>query len=287
MSGGKMREYTYKWKPEEYTEDGIDPILKITKSSFNCYQWCPTKYEFQYRQRLPIDVTEPMLKGTVVHNVRQDFFDAYDIKKAENLSHSELITYHMGLHPIDEHGDIYMNMATFEANRFLEAKANDNLDSFLPVINEVMLDAEITIAHDTNPKCIHLQGIIDRMFLDDGKYIPIELKTGLWKDWRTTSMRKELAFYKLLVDNASQESLDSAGIDGDIPLSHWGWYYPVSNYIQVEPVKKQSMNALIRGITLMIKSYEDNEFTAKYYFKTCQTCSFYSLCEVAQEAQWL
>ena len=52
-----------------------------------------------------------------------------------------------------------------------------------------MLDAEITIAHDTNPKCIldrdyviHLQGIIDRVFLDDGNYIPIELKTGPWKD---------------------------------------------------------------------------------------------------------
>jgi len=160
--------------------------------------------------------------------------------------------------------------------------------------NEVMLDAEITIAHDTNPKCIldrdyviHLQGIIDRVFLDDGNYIPIELKTGPWKDYKLTSMRKEMAFYKLLIENADQKSIDAAGIDRDIPISHWGWYYPQSNYIHIEKQKKASMNAVMRGITKMIKAYEMEEFPAKYYYKTCAYCSFLDICEDAQQESWL
>lgn len=288
-----MREYTYEWYPEHYSDDA-KPILKITKSSFNSFQWCPKKYEFSYPLRLPQDTSEAMLKGTVVHNSRQDFFDDFDISKAENLSHSELITYNMGLYPIDDYGDLYKTMANFEAQRFVTARTDNNMSSYLPVVNEELLDGEILIPHAINPKCIlerdyvvHLQGIIDRMFIDNDCYIPIELKTGPWKDYRTTAMRKEMAFYKLLVENAYQESLDAAGVDRDTPITHWGWYYPASNYLHTEAVKKSSMTALIRGITTIIKAYELKEFPAKYYHKTCLHCSFFPICEEAQQENWL
>jgi len=164
--------------------------------------------------------------------------------------------------------------------------------------NEVKLDAELFIPQDLNPKCVlerdytvHLQGIIDRMFIEDGAYIPIELKTGPWKDYKRTSMRKELSFYKLLVDNAPDDVLQNAGIDRDIPITHWGWYYPVSNYIETEPVKQTSINAVMRGITQLIKAYEDKhnggeQFPTKYYFKTCQHCSFMPICDAAQSEAW-
>ena len=288
-----MREYTYEWDAKKYGDE-TQPILKITKSSFGSFQWCPKKYEFCYPFRLPQDTTEPMIKGTVVHNSRQTFFDEFDITKAESLSHSELITYNMGLHPIDDYTDIYRNIATFEAQRFVDAREAGNIDDYLPVVNEVMLDAEIEIPFDINPKCIlkrnykvHLQGIIDRMFLDGGNYVPLELKTGLWKEWRTTGMRKEMAFYKLLVESATDESLEAAGLDRDISITHWGWYYPVSNYIHIERVKKSSTTALMRGITQILKAYENEEFPAKYYYKTCAHCSFYPICDEAQAATWL
>ena len=290
-----MREYTYQWNPENADDDSL-PILKITKSSaIGAYKWCPKKYEFSYIQRLPQDTTDAMIKGTIVHNTREDFFNEFDVSKAENMSHSELIEYNIGLHPIDDYGDIYRNMATFEAGRFVQARDEGKLDTYVPVINEVMLDAEITIPHDAAPKVgllrrdyvVHLQGIVDRMFLDNGKYVPIELKTGIWADWKTGDRRKEMAFYKFLCENASQESLDAAGIDRNIPITHWGWYYPESNHIHVEPVKKASMTSLMRLFVSMIKSYEDNNFEAKYYYKTCQHCSFYPICEKAQEDVWL
>ena len=181
-----MKEYTYQWNPEN-AEDETLPILKITKSSaIGSYKWCPKKYEFAYIERLPQDQTEAMIKGSTVHVSREDFFNDFDVIKAENMSHSELIEYNLGLHPIDDYGDIYRNIATFEAQRFVQARDEEKLDTYLPVVNEVMLDAEITIAHDACPKVgllrrdytIHLQGIIDRVFLDNGNYVPIELKTG-------------------------------------------------------------------------------------------------------------
>ena len=96
-----MNEYTYQWDASQE-----EPILKITKSSFGSFQWCPKKYEFSYIERMPIDTTEAMIKGTVVHNSREDFFDNFDVIKAENMSHSELIDYNIGLHPVDEYSDM-------------------------------------------------------------------------------------------------------------------------------------------------------------------------------------
>ena len=68
-----MREYTYKWLPENY-DDPTKPILKISKSSLGSFNWCPKKYEFSYVEKLPQDQTEAMRKGTVLHNHRENFF---------------------------------------------------------------------------------------------------------------------------------------------------------------------------------------------------------------------
>jgi len=288
-----MREFTYKWYPETYDNED-EPILKITKSSFGTFNWCPMKYKFSYPLRLPQATTEAMIKGTAVHDSREDFFNAFDIKKAEHMTYDELVTYNMGLHPIDDYTEMYRIISVFEAERFIEAREDDKLHDYLPVINEVMMDAEITIPHAINPKCIlerdykvHLQGIIDRMFIQDGNYIPLELKTGPWKDYKLTMMRKELAFYKILVENAPEETILDAGLDPDIPITSWGWYYPQSNYLQVEKVKKQSITAVYNGIAKLIKAYELQQFDAKYYYNTCQHCSFMSICPLAQESEWL
>jgi hypothetical protein len=285
-----MKEYTYAWNPNGEDDE---PILKITKSSFGTYNWCPKKYEFQYYMRLPTHTTEPMIKGTAVHNARDDFFEDFDVKKAEELSQNELVTYNMGLHPIDDYGEIYLTMAEYEAARFKAAQANNSLDNYLPVINEKMLDAEITIPQNCNPKYplrkdyqVHLQGIIDRMFLQDGTYLPMELKTGIWKDSRNTSMRKELAFYKILFENAPDERLEELNLDRNIPIKFWGWYYPVSSYMYIEPAKKASVTSVMKGIAKMIHTYERHNFEAKYFWKTCADCSFYNICEVAQDASW-
>jgi hypothetical protein len=289
-----MREFTYKWKPEDYTFNGDDPVLKVTKSSFTgTYGWCPQKYVFSYIESLPQDTTVAMTKGTIIHNARQDFFDEYDIKKAEPLSRAELINYNYSMYPIDDYTDIYYAMSCFDADRFLEAKENNTVESYMPVLNEIKLDAEFMIRANNyshvdlqHNYVIHLQGIIDRMYLEGGGYIPMELKTGPWGDHKATNMRKEMAFYKLLFDEATDEHLIEQGLDPAFDITHWGWYFPVSNHIHVEPVKKVSTTALLKGLATMIHSYETGTFPANYNERGCPNCSYFNICPAAHMAGW-
>ena len=179
-----MQEFTYDWKPENY-DDPSKPILKITKSSLGTYNWCPKKYEFSYIERKPQDQTEAMRKGTVLHNSREAFFNEFDLKKAENMNNSEVLEYCTSLMPVDDYFDISLTVASFEAQRYIEARTDKKISEYLPIVNEGKFDAEITIPANINPKCplsrdykIHIQGIIDRIFIENNGLIPFEYKTG-------------------------------------------------------------------------------------------------------------
>ncbi len=296
-----MRDFTYKWNAEGYT-DPSKPILKISKSSLGSFNWCPQKYVYNYIQRLPQDQTEAMRKGTVLHNYREDFFNDFDVKKAETMNNSEIIDYATGLMPVDEYYDISLTVAAFEAQRFIEAKSEGKIDEYLPIVNEGIFDCEVTIpigpykggAWNNNeewqlsrPYTVRLQGIIDRIFIEDGKLIPFEYKTGGWKDYKRTSMRQEMAFYQLMIENCDEEVLAKHGLNRDMEVSHWGWYYPAANHITVEPVKKRSMSSVMTNIAKLIYSYEREQFDAKFYYKTCSFCSYFGICEAANTDTWL
>ena len=306
MNGGKMNideqykahidmldEYTYAWNAE-WPKDPSKPILKITKSSLGTFDWCPKKYDFSYIQRLPQDQTEAMLKGTIVHNSRESFFDDFDLKKAESMSNNEVLEYCEQLFPIDDYLDIYLTIAATEAQRYIECRDEDKLDEFLPIINERLFDAEITFKKNQSKKYplkrdykLHLQGIIDRVFREGNSLIPMELKTGPWKDYKTSSMRKEMAFYQMMIESCDEVVLKKYGLTRDMVVTHWGWYYPVSNYMYVEEAKKRSMTSVFDSIAKLLKAYEDRTFAAKFYYKTCTHCSFFGMCDAAQTDSWL
>ena len=193
--------------------------------------WAKSINKFDNSVVIDVRTTEEFEEGFINNSIHLNIYDSQlfleginKLDKNHNIHiigyYDELINYNMGLHPIDGYTDIYRNISVFEADRFLKAKESDAVDNFVPVVNEVLLNAELFIPQDFNPKCVlqrdytvHLQGIIDRMFLDEGGYVPIELKTGPWKEYKRTSMRQELAFYKLLVDNAPDEELEKAKKD--------------------------------------------------------------------------
>lgn len=285
-----MDDYTYQWLPENY-DDPSEPILKITKSSLGSHIWCPKKYEYNYIERRPQDQSEAMRKGTIMHNAREDFFNAFDIKKAETMNSTEVIDYCSSLFPLDEYFDDYAGIAIFEAQRFMDAKKEGKIHEFLPVCNEGKFDCEIIIDPNTDPKYpltrpykVHLQGIIDRIFQEGEGYIPMEFKTGPWKDTKTSPMRKEMAFYQILIENSSPAVLQNAGLEEGVPVTHWSWYYPISNHMYCEKVKKQSKNSAMKSIARLIHAYENKNFPTKFFYKTCAHCSYFPLCD---EETWL
>jgi len=275
-------EYTYQWNPE-WINDPTKPILKITKSSLGSFKWCNKQYEFSYLDRRPQDQTEAMLKGTIIHDNYEDFYKQVDIKKAENMSFLEINNYFTGLFPISDYTDLTDTIAAFETQRFVDAIKEEKLEEFLPEGNELMLDAAVLITRDTNPKyplsrdyTIHLQGIIDRIYTEDGNSIPFELKTGPWKDTKKTGMRREMAFYKMLMENSP---------DWEGTITHWGWYYPASNYVYVEEVNKRSETAMKKSLAEIIHSYEQNDFKPSYFHKKCVHCSYVGICPAAIDAE--
>jgi len=290
-----MDEFTYDWNPE-WIEDPTKPILKITKSSLGSFQWCPKKYEFSYIQRLPQDQTEAMRKGTIIHNSREDFFNQFDIKKAENMTNDEVLDYCSTLFPIDDYFDTYLDIAAFEAQRFIEAREEGKIDEYLPVVNEGKFDAEIVFRANASKKYplkqdykIHLQGIIDRIFREGNNLIPMELKTGPWREnaAKYTGMRKEMAFYKFLIESCEDDVLRMNGINPLWKVTHWSWYFPVSDFFYVEEVKKRTMTAVVDGIAKLLKAYEDSDFPAKFFYKSCSHCSYFGICDEAQTDSWL
>ena len=166
-------------------------------------------------------------------------FKAYVLEKVSgDISKEDVIDYNYSLYPIDDHTDMYYAMAVWDAEVLLKHKESGTIGNFLPVANEVMLDAEYMVRKRDydhvelqNNYVVHLQGIIDRVYFEqnemfpEGTYIPFELKTGKWSNApkKSTDMRQEMAFYKLLYDEASDADLAALGLDSQYEMGMWGW----------------------------------------------------------------
>ena len=271
-------EYTYRWNPEKEL-----PILKITKSSLGSFQFCPLNYQYGYIEDIKQKQSPAMLKGTIIHNAQEEFWKMVNVKDALEYKDEpmKLQKHFRGIYPeapAEDYEDIYRAMTAYNTERFLECIEEETLDNFIPVGNETVLHGSYTTE---NGVPVHLMGIIDRMFYENGGYILMELKTGAWKDTKKTSMRKEMSFYKLLFESADPELVRSFGLDPEIPITHWGWYFPPSNYVYAEPVSNRSAVAMLNSMDKLINSYLENEFAAAYYYKKCIHCGHYDHCEAA------
>jgi len=276
-------EYTYQWN-HEWANDPSMPILKVTKSSLNTFEYCRKQYQYSYIERRKQETSEAMLKGTIVHNSYEDFYNAFDVKKAENMDYNDIYNYCMSLFPIDDYYDLYQTMAAFETERFVQSRKGETLTEYLPSGNEIACNARLVIPKNAHPDfslkrdyTVHLQGIIDRIFKEGDGYIPVELKTGGWKDRKATGMRNEMAFYKVLMDN--DPDCDMA------PITHWAWYFPAANHFQVEKVKARNVNSIPKRIAKLLYAYEQGAFPTSYYPAKCQYCSFIGICDEAQISQ--
>jgi CRISPR/Cas system-associated exonuclease Cas4 (RecB family) len=89
-------------------------------------------------------------------------------------------------------------------------------------------------------------------------------------------MRREMAYYKLLMESSP---------DWDGTITHWGWYYPASNYVYVEEVNKRSETAMKKSLAELIYSYENEYFKPSYFHKKCEHCSYVGICPAAIDAE--
>tara|TARA_E500000305_G_scaffold110230_1_gene117528 strand:+ start:259 stop:1152 length:894 start_codon:yes stop_codon:yes gene_type:complete len=272
--------FTYQWNPD----DNNSPVLKITKSSLGTYGFCRASYRMSYdplgEGKVSQPANEAMLRGTEAHDAQEDFWKAVDVDDAMNYidDPNRLAKSFLDLYPKTNDeitSSLYRSMASWSAERFIDCVKEGIVEFFKPVGNEVRLNAKIEL----NGLEIHLQGIIDRLFIVDGGYTPLELKTGVWKDSKATHMRKEMAFYKILFDNATDEDKIEAGLDPEMEFTNWGWFFPASNYIFLEPVKARTEVSVEKAMQKLVDSYLLMEFPYDDFYKKCRACGLYSICE--------
>ena len=283
---------SYAWTPE-MGEDGI--IIRISKSTAGSIGWCVQQMWLEQNYPRPQGLVKHLVVGDDVHNGLDLFYQAIEGSGAFSKmvkSGVDMTSYLKKYIPDEKtiianrraenkdfpfyHDEYYYNMNWLM--EFENARMSLNSDNPLPLANEVRLEVKINVdieGHGTIP--VQFVGIIDRVFeAPDGGMMLFELKTGKWKANKTTEMRKEMAYYKFLIDNADPEYLKERGINRTV--THWGWRFSAADFWMSEKAKAVSERAMMKRVKDLIKMYLDNHFPpTKDDFK-CSYCDLIELC---------
>ena len=133
---------TYQW------EQGHKKHLRITKSSLTSdFDYCPKSYEYKRIHQLPEPQTDPMIKGTNVHDAIEEFYvnvvpyvqKAYDLLKA-NKRDEAMELFQKAL-PVPEEPYVLGEQASIDSRleMDLDRLLGDGVTRFLPIINELEL----------------------------------------------------------------------------------------------------------------------------------------------------
>lgn len=282
---------SYAWTPQ-MGEEGI--VIRISKSTAGSIGWCVQQMWLEQNYPRPQQLVKHLVLGDDVHNGLDLFYQSLESDSLiqKMIDGGADMTNYLKKHIPNEkaiidnrraenksfpfyHDDYYYNMnwlMEYENARMQVSNTS------LPLANEVRLEVRRDMdieGYGTIP--VQFVGIIDRVFeATDGGLLLFELKTGKWKDAKTSEMRKEMAYYKFLIDNADPDYLKERGINR--PVTHWGWRYSAADYWHSEKVKAVSERAMMKRVKDLIKMYLDNHFPpTKQDFK-CSWCSMIELC---------
>lgn len=287
---------SYCWTPE-MGKDGI--IIRISKSTAGSLGWCVQQMWLEQNYRKPQGLVKHLVLGDDVHNGLDLFYQHIErkphlIETIKNLAKNkaDMSDYLTKMIPTEKtiienrraenkdfpfyHEDYYRNMKWLM--EFENARMKMNPKNPMPLANEVRIEVKIDmdiVGYGTVP--VQFVGIIDRVFeAEDGGLMLYELKTGKWKDSKASEMRKEMSFYKFLIENCDSAYLQERGIDR--PVTHWGWRYSAADHYMIEKVKKVSERGMMKRLNDLIKMYLDNHFPpTKDDFK-CGYCNYLELC---------
>ncbi len=168
--------------------------MKLSKSKVNTYLKCPLEFKFQYIDEIEVPQNKYMALGSDVHLIAEKFAEKFednlDDVNIENellkIAHEEEIGY-----DLTDHID---NLGSFFKEVFI-----DN-DYKLFSQEEYLLDEKNRFS-----------GICDIILEDEnGELIVIDYKTS--KSSSFSKYRRELCYYKLLVENVYKKPVSQVGI---------------------------------------------------------------------------
>lgn len=168
--------------------------MKLSKSKVNTYLKCPLEFKFQYIDEIEVPQNKYMALGSDVHLIAEKFtekfeddLDGVDIEnELLRIAHEQDIGYDLTGH-ID-------NLGSFFREVFIEN-------------NYKLYSQEEYLLDEKN----RFSGICDIILEDEnGELIVIDYKTSNSNSF--SKYRRELCYYKLLVENVCGRPVSSVGV---------------------------------------------------------------------------
>jgi hypothetical protein len=283
---------SYAWTPE-MGKDGI--VIRISKSTVGSLGWCAQQMWLQHNYPKKPELVKHLVVGDDVHNGLDIFYQNLENSEAFHeivKSGGDISSYLKKQIPTEDvivanrreenkdfpfyHDDYYRNMNWLM--EYESIRMSMNKDDPLPMANEIRLEVKMDILTEKYGSVpIQFVGIIDRVFRSSaGGLCLFELKTGKWNDNKMGDMRKEMAYYKFLIESMTSEQRKAQGIDA--PVTHWGWRFSNADFYHIEKVKKISERAMMKRVKNLVEMYLDENFPMADRDFKCSYCDYIELC---------
>ena len=277
----------YDWNPNDH--DGT--ILRITKSSIGTFDWCAYQYYLEKFKGLRGETIYYHTRGLNVHDYVEWFWDNIDVNHLLELINGDdtfaAMKYIEHIYPSPDDPYMYGELdqihqwLDWQLNRLVVTKGKD----WEPVAVEANIHATRTVEVDGEVIPIHMRGYIDSIFsTGEGGFALMELKTGKYNKNKPASMRKEMQFYRMMLEYSPHHEY--------LPITHWGWEYPGGGIeggdgaqISYEDVKgggKYAKSSVEKQLQRLVKAHIDMDFPPEPGFNhfKCGYCSYMEECPI-------
>lgn len=168
--------------------------MKLSKSKINSYLKCPLEFKFQYIDEIEVEPNKYMVLGSDVHSVAETFADRFG-DELENVNiQNELVKIANDLEMGPDIADHVDNLGLFFKEVFVD--------------NDYKLFSQEEYLLDENHR---FSGICDIILEDENEdLVVIDYKTS--DSGKFSRYRRELCYYKLLVENVYDRNVSSVGI---------------------------------------------------------------------------
>ncbi|MBS3106887.1 PD-(D/E)XK nuclease family protein [Candidatus Woesearchaeota archaeon] len=198
-------------------------------SSINTYKQCPRKYFYQYILNLPTKPSIYLIRGSIVHEVLEKFFDlditSLDEKELEFGMRSFVTAHLLRLWTKNRTNLLILGLAEEELERYL-LESQDMLQGFVTIfakklrkraeicgtLKEAFSELTPSVEEEIINPDLKVKGFIDAIHTHDKETVIMDYKTSK-KDELTPAYRLQLSIYALLYKLKYGKAPDKVGIN--------------------------------------------------------------------------
>lgn len=244
--------------------------MRISKSAFMTWLWCPKQYKFQYIDGIRQPPNIQMKMGTYFHDFAEDFMKAidYDLMNEQTRFKEALAimnSFKYGIKCpkiIDTYANNFIEFETKRMIQFLK-EGKDLHEYHKPIFLEDRFESEPIY------KDMVVYGIIDRgdPMPETSSMALLEYK--LSNNINHESVMKQLAFYKIVIDHLPELKFPQ--------ITDFVGYSAIRNDVVYEPWTEKREKWVMKYLKMMYKDIQEGHFERKANL-FCDSCSALTPC---------